>query len=679
MAAVHITAIGNAPANSLLKTPPGALKVKPHPPLPNGAGPNAHLSIGSRGKAQGTVPKKESGLDTNIEVISTTVTTWEPFEMTPEFKEIAASAGVQEDGLMLLVNNLHGEERSNFLSAFVKSGDNARELYLATSDLTDRHKYQERETFLDLADTLSEEGLQNFLTAASDSPKDLDSMIETASDLSYKQLENYMSAAAMADEDISVLTEAVNTLREASGISKEKELSGFLSAAARSGRYVMEFMETIQEVSTETGGNIMDYINAQSPGEDLDNFILMTEGASEDAINTIIDITPELTGQDRKELLKTASRLGENLELFTDKITTFTDDHPGATATDFSNFIITAGKAGKQVGTFLELSGQLDLGITSQLSAVDTANFLVAADKAGRDKLSLLTELTEQLKGTDRSNLLYGAAYTQPEPGEFLSQVEEMKEDARSDFLLSAANEDLENSGPEIYMKGILSDEAYEDFKTAAKGMGEGQLKALVDLTNELDETDRKNLLKMASGAGDTTDDLLSVVTTVSKADRKEFLEVGRTLIGEELENFIKGAKTAALYAPPGTLSKFVNLTGKLDGINRQTFLKTSATAEPDALDGLIDLLNELRPNEPMEPFGEFAEPTPFEIRERELPYARVTSFLQAASKDGGDLKGLVDTAEKLALTTSKQEFVNIFSSAAVTETYLGSMIQTYA
>jgi hypothetical protein len=102
-------------------------------------------------------------------------------------------------------------------------------------------------------------------------------------------------------------------------------------------------------------------------------------------------------------------------------------------ATDFSNFIITAGKAGNQLGNFLELSGQIDIGLTSKLSTVDTVNFLVAADKAGRENLALLTKLTQQLEGTDKSNLLYGAGHSQPDPGEFLSQVKETATDLSRD------------------------------------------------------------------------------------------------------------------------------------------------------------------------------------------------------------------------------------------------------
>ncbi len=608
------------------------------------------------------------------------------FEIASALKEVAATAGVPEDELNFLISNLHGEDRSNFLSALAKSGDSARELILTTTIL----EQDKRGTFLDLAETLSEKGLKNFLTAIGNSPKNIESMMETASNLSYNQRENYMSAMAMADEEISVLTEKVIFLQEASGSSKEKELSAFLSAAAKSGRYVMTFLEKIQDVSKETGDNIMAYINTQPPGEGRDNFILMLENAGEDDINTIIDISPELNDRDRKSLLKTASRLGGNLGMLTNKIKTFADDHPGATPTDLSNFITTAGKAGNQLGNFLELSGHIDLGLTSKLSTVDTVNFLVAADKAGRGNIALLTELTEKLQGTDRSNLLYGAAYAQADPGEFLSQVDKIESNKRSDFLLSAANEDQDAAGPAIYMKGILSDKAYEDFKTAANAMEKGQLKTLVAITNELTETDRDNFLKMASAAGDSSDELLNVVPLISGADRTEFLEVGRTLVGEELENFIKGANTAAMDAPPGRFSKFVDVTRDLSGIDRQLFLKTSATAKPDVLEGFIDFTKELITKERFEKHMEEQNPGLKLYKRPEWTREMRTTFLEAASKAGENLEGLVDTAEKLVITTRKtrkaiidtaMKFIDIFSAAAATPTekYLGSIIRTYA
>ncbi|MBI9091612.1 MAG: hypothetical protein JEZ12_20575 [Desulfobacterium sp.] len=644
MMPVHLPPAGVSPANSSYNPPAGIRNVK----------------------SQGSSPVPQIQRDV-------------PFEMSPVLKEVAATAGVPEDELSFLISNLHGEERSNFLSALGKSGDNARELILTTQTL----KGKERATFLDLADTLSEDGLKDFLTAVGNSPKDLTTLLETASSLSSNQLENFMSAAAMADEEVSLLIEKVNTLQEAPGTSREQALSSFLSAASKSGRYVMAFMEKIQEVSEKTGANIIAHINVQPPGEGLDNFILMLEGAGEDAINTAIDISPDLSFQDRDTLFKTASRLGGGLGMFMDKIKTFGSDHPGATATDLSNFITTAGKAGNQIGNFLELSGRIDLALTSKLSTVDTANFLVAADKAGRGNIALLTELTEKLQGTDRSNLLYGAAFSQSDPGDFLSQVDKIESNKRSEFLVSAAHENQDSTGPAIYMKGLLSDKAYEAFNSVARTLDDGHLKTFVDLTNELDETDRDNFLKTASAAGNNIHELFNVVTLVSGADRTEFLEVGSTLKGEELEHFIDGAKTAVLDAPPGTFTKFVGVTRDLSGMDRELFLETSATAKPDVLEGFIDFTRELITKERFAKRAEGENPSPKQLKQTEVTREMRTTFLLAASKAGQNLEGLVDSAEKLVITTRKEpwDFVDIFSAAAATPTekYLGTFIRTYA
>lgn len=83
---------------------------------------------------------------------------------------------------------------------------------------------------------------------------------------------------------------------------------------------------------------------------------------------------------------------------------------------------------------------------------MDTENFLVAADNIDRGEIALLTELTKKLEGTERRNLLYGAAYAQSDPEEFLSQVEEVESYKRSEFLLSAANEGQDGEN----LKGLV-------------------------------------------------------------------------------------------------------------------------------------------------------------------------------------------------------------------------------
>jgi hypothetical protein len=211
--------------------------------------------------------------------------------------------------------------------------------------------------------------------------------------------------------------------------------------------------------------------------------------------------------------------------------------------------------------------------------------------------------------------------------------------------------------------------------------VGERRLEDLVDITNELAETDRDNFLKMTSAAGDSAGELLEIIPLVSGADRTEFLEVGRTLIGEELENFITSAKTIVLDSPLGTFSKFVDVTRDLNGIDRQLFLETSATAKPDVLEGFIDFTKELITKERFEKRREELNPSLKKFKRPEWTREIRTNFLLAASKAGEHLEGLVDTAEKLVITTYKEpwKLVDIFSAAAASEKYLGAFIQTSA
>lgn len=50
-------------------------------------------------------------------------------------------------------------------------------------------------------------------------------------------------------------------------------------------------------------------------------------------------------------------------------------------------------------------------------------------------------------------------------------------------------------------MKSLLSQEAYENFRTVVEFLEDDQLEDLVEITNGVDETDRNDFLKMASGA----------------------------------------------------------------------------------------------------------------------------------------------------------------------------------
>jgi hypothetical protein len=637
MTSVHLPATGKCLTNSLLKTPAA-------PPTDKSTVQEAVKSI-----PVNDITTHEIQLPQRV------------LEIPPGIWELTATMEVPEETLMALMSELGDQDRSNFLSALAKSGDSARKFFIAT----DRLNGKEREAFLTFADQLSEEGIQDFLTAINNSPKDLKSIMETGSNLSDKNLDNYLSAAAMAGKDVDILNEEVNDHLDKSGKPTGKDLSGFLSAAAKSDTFVIKLIEKTHGVSEKTGDKILDFINTQAPGEELDNFHLMMENASAAAINTIIDISPELTDQERKELLKTTSRLGKDLDLFTDTISTLAIDHSGDNPTGLSDFIITAGKAGKQVGKLLDLSRQIDLGITSKLSAVDTANFLVAADKAD-GQLPLLTELTEALAGNDRSNLLYGIAYTDVDPEKFLSQVKNMDEDVRSNFLLSAANQGQEEVEHGIFMKGILSPKAYENFKTAADSMEKDQIEELVAITNALDETDRNNFLKMASTAGDTTNKLLNVVTAVSGTERKEFLDVGRYLVKDNLKNFIKAGETATIGAAQGGFSDFVGLTRELGGYELNYYLEASAQAPPNVLDDLTDFTKELTTKRLVAEDNKQLKTLNPKIYSNgiERLKSKRFNFLEAASKAGSDLEGLIHMGRVM----------NAKGNGS-----LGSMIQTYA
>lgn len=130
----------------------------------------------------------------------------------------------------------------------------------------------------------------------------------------------------------------------------------------------MLLVATIQQVSQESGRTILAYINAQEPGEALDNFMLMMDGAGAESISIIMDMAQGMSGEDKKNLLATAACAGEELDRFVNKLSALAGDHPGSTGTDVSNSLATAAKVGKELRMLLEIFGKIDLGLPTRTS-----------------------------------------------------------------------------------------------------------------------------------------------------------------------------------------------------------------------------------------------------------------------------------------------------------------------
>jgi hypothetical protein len=433
-----------------------------------------------------------------------------------ELSDLVVTLGGVEKALAEVVSKLNDQKRSDFLLALVKTGDRVGKFI----DTTRQLKRRQRKESSGLGDKLPKEGVQHFLTAIHNSSQDLDRMMDTASKLLDKDLGNYQSAAAMAGEDLSILIKEVNRRLEGSGGAGGKELSGFLSVAARSVRNVTILISTIQDVSEGACSKILAYLSAQDSGAEVAHFISMMDAAGERFICTDMDTGKGLTGEDKKNSHGTASR-------------------------------------------------------------------------------------------------------TDSDSGQYRHRVE------------------------------------YR---------GEDQLADPVAIAHGLDQAERNVFLRMASGAAETTGELLEVIGAVTRAEQKEFLGVGRDLGGNDLKNFIRSAKAAATTSPVGTFSNLVGLTRDLKGSDREYLLEASATAEPGVLSDLMNITTELG-----EKLREKREEHPGDNR---IALAR-HSFLTVASDAGHNLEPLIRMTETL-METGDGAFIEILDSAAKTGKYLGGFIQAY-
>ena len=556
------------------------------------------------------------------------------------FSELANMLGIREKVIADVMGDLDDQERKNFIEATFKAGNQIGSLISTTKILEDK----ERSEFLAFTANLSNEDLKSFLATVTNALKSMTGIMETAGKLSQDTLSNYLFAASMAGSEVGLLTEQVNYLIDLNEVDSGEVLTEYLAAAVKFGSMVTDFIKGSRQLSGEMTGMISDFVNSRVADTNLINFISVLQKGDEKAVVTIIDMSISLSREETGNLLKAASNAGKDLNGLVEESSRL-NSRGGK---DLSNFLVTASKAEGRLGLLLEMSDDLDMDFTANLSRVDTVNFLDAAKRAD-GTLVKLTKIADQLSQTDKSNFLYAAATTTTDFAVFLKQVVDQG-DKKSAFLSEAVNHHSNEIEPAAYMQGLLGKEEYENFKVAAAGAGEAKLEKLVDITNDIRFPDRSGFLEIAAAAEETTGEFLDKFQNLTDDEQSMYVELADGLGGDSLKKLVQAVnKTDENY------SQFIELAKEMKGNDRSAFsFFLSAAAEAESKD--------------FETFVNFVE---------ELDQKERHSFLRVASTSGHQLGSLTEMAKNV-LPMGQKKFVEIFDAASYAGRNLDKFIQSY-
>lgn len=597
-----------------------------------------------------TVSLSESALSTSTQESRHKLTVQLSSKDEENIASWAEKAGVSVSAIKNVLHELRDikfiNERKDFLDAASKAGDQLETLVDTTMKLSG----DARKEFLAFSGQLSEDDLQNFLATLKSSPEELSAILDLASGLDEVDLSNYLFAAGNSGKGVNIFNKQIMGINS----QPDNNLNAYLSAASKSGSRIMAFVESTTRASAETQSKIVGFINSNVNGENLNNFLTAIQGAGDEAVSRIVDTASSLEGEDKANFLVAAARAKNDLNDFVNFIEPYTQKTKGLLDGELSDILSIGSKAEGRLGALIATADKLDLKFVSELSVADTVNFLDAAKKSP-DQIAKLTELTKKLSDTDRSNMLFTAAKTNIDTREFLTEVDKLPDEGKSQFILAQANKERETVDREVFMQAILTDSEYQNFKKAAVSMDETKRGELVAVTEEFFGVERETFLSMAGETTDTTGELVGLIQNggISTKEKSDFLAVGKGLYGESLENYVNAAsKTAIKKSGPDEFSDFVNTTKQLHGVERGYFLSAAADVGTDDLGKLTDLVNSLD------------------------PLAR-HSFLRVASDAGHYLEGLINMAENVSPLGTKQ-FVEIFDSAATTGDHLGTFIEAY-
>ncbi len=329
--------------------------------------------------------------------------------------------------------------------------------------------------------------------------------------------------------------EGLSNLIEATGHLSPGQLTNFLETADTLGR-------SIESIKANELGNFLSAV-AQSPQW------------TDDMIQTAMDLNEE----DRALFLEAAEGAKKELGRLIETVNNLP-------ASDLTLFLKTATEAGKGLSNLITLTQETKglarhsfLAFTENLESEDTENFLLAT-QGNREKLDAVMSATSSLNGDERSVFLSLAAEAGTDLNQLILVVDSMSEDSslRSDFLTTA-----------FKVENLL-----DDVLTIAEDLSGQELSKVFAFSSDL-----------------ALADLTSFVSAAASDTRQAYD------IAETADNLEGKAKSHFLYAAsknPDAVSELITLTQELKGVERSSFLYTSANLGHTSSEDMNEFLTEV-------------------------------------------------------------------------------------
>ena len=494
------------------------------------------------------------------------------------------------------------ETRNYISSASFRAGEHSDFFQESTSALWNNDKLQY--AYHEFASSLSNEDLDNFLTAMEQNPDNLTQFMDIASKLSDEALSPFLEGAALAGNEVDEFLASVNELLDGE-IGKFSSFQyAFMSAGVSRGNDIMDFVRDVGEMSDQTLDDLADFAKTISDisndmNQNMDLFATVLGTCDEKNLQDFMHLASKGSSTDTTHLLTAASSLSNNdLDRFIQQA----NKYAGDTSTSLSNYLEVASDAQARLDTFMDISSDLDLSQITNLSSVDTVNFLDAAQRHP-DNINELTQTGLELSGTNRSHFFFAAANAATNVETLMENAQSLSDQDLSSYLLIQANNGAYTIDDTIFMTSVLTRDKYSDFKSTADNLDSRGLETLMDTTDSLSGLRRSQFLEAGAASQGRAGDFLTMFNSMSTATQSEYLDTSSRLSGENQENFVQASVNAK-----GELENYMEITNELlDEIDYfpncnveyqestlGMFLSLSQKSDSEELQGFISLVGKL-------------------------------------------------------------------------------------
>ncbi|MCP4116122.1 MAG: hypothetical protein GY737_12095 [Desulfobacteraceae bacterium] len=536
---------------------------------------NAGNSSAKTGAATSAAGKKDNSA-------STTKT---PVSRRDEVKlrELAREYSVSGDDIVDVMERLSKSEQADFVKAADGAGNQLRNLIRTTRVLGGNgHLPEERTKYLATAARLEAPDRRNFIRTIENAPSSREMLISMVDQLKKNEdLSHFLKAAEAADKDAREFIGQAQRFSDDAGMDA-KAFSNYLTAAAKTGDAVSNFVDTADKLTTSRVVDLTDLVNEKLDSPALDNFFRGTRGFHGDTIATIIDLSNDFSAKDRENFFSTLAQAGKFRKDFLSRVVELDQDN----RRNLSNFLEIAEKADAEIETAMVYFDVMNKEFAANLSTTDMANYLEIVQRHGK-RMGAIEETAGKLSGEDRSLFLYGAAQGEDLPG-LIAGGESLEGEELTAFLVEMANSGS-GTDPFIYVKGLLGEEGYQDFKTAGEMLDENTQDKLIDLVENQESDSRTRFLKLAADSPESAKAMVDLVPTLSRQEQETFLDISSTLDRKKQTQWLTAMGKGRKHA-----SEILSLARTLEPESRTHLAKAVGGAETKDLKEFVELFDYL-------------------------------------------------------------------------------------